>query len=143
MARWKKGVLEEWRLDCAIGLATEDGASNNKKANKINLQDMAVCTPHDVARAVLIASGLSGTPCKNPELREFVGRASKQSASFHRSVVANKALQDEQLKADPDLKPHQTLSAKTKNHTRWLGLWTMANVTRRTGPEMRIALTGE
>ena len=31
---------------------------------------------------------------------------------------------------------------KTKNKTRWLGLWSMCNRNRRIGPEIRIALTG-
>ena len=104
---------------------------------------MYVCTPHDVARSVLIACGESGKPCKNPELRDLIARSSKQSASFNRSVVANKALQEEQLKANPKMKAHQTLNTATKNTTRWLGLWEMCNRNRRVGPEIRIALTGE
>jgi hypothetical protein len=72
---------------CA-GLATEDGASPNKKANIILNQDMAVCSAHDIARAVLLASGEDGKPCKNPELKALTARSSKQGGSFHRSVVA-------------------------------------------------------
>lgn len=76
------------------------------------------------------------------ELKQVIARSSKQSAAFNRSVVANVSLQQAQLEADPDLKPHQTLTTKTKNTTRWLGLWEMANRNRRIGPEIRIALTG-
>ena len=143
LARVKKAVYATWKLDGAVGLATEDGASNNKAANRQLSQDMAVCTPHDVARAVLLASGMSGTPCKNPEMRDLIGRSSKQAGSFSRSVIANKSLQEEQLKANEDLKAHQCLTAKTKNATRWLGLWEMANRNRRIGAEMRLALTGD
>ena len=143
LARFKTKISKKWGLENAFGLATEDGASNNKSANKILGQDYMVCTPHDIARCVLIASGESGTPCKNPELKQLTGRSSKQSASFNRSVVANKALQDEQLLANPKLKANQTLTTKTKNVTRWLGLWEMCNRNRRVGPEIRIALTGE
>jgi hypothetical protein len=35
LARWKKSVLAVLQMDKSIGLATEDGASNNKKANRI------------------------------------------------------------------------------------------------------------
>ena len=142
LALWKGDGLREWKLEDAIGLATEDGASNNKKANKILGQDMAVCTPHDVARSVLIACGETGTPSKNPGYRALNSRSSKQSASFNRSVVANKALQDAQLE-DPSVKPHQTLTTATKNTTRWLGLLTMANRNRRLGREIKLALTGD
>jgi hypothetical protein len=92
---------------------------------------------------VLFATGEAGTPSKNPDLKSFTARASKQSASFNRSVVANKALQEAQLAADVDLKAHQTLMTKTKNLTRWLGLWDMAHRNRLVGPEIRIALTGD
>ena len=143
IARWKSKALARWKCENAIGLATEDGASPNKKANKILKQDMAVCTPHDIARAVLIATGEDGTPCKNSECKALIARSSKQASSFSRSVVASKALQEAQLEADADLKEHQTLTTKTKNKTRWLGLWNMCNRNRRLGPEIRIALTGD
>ena len=35
LARWKKSVLAVFQMDKSIGLVTEDGASNNKKANRI------------------------------------------------------------------------------------------------------------
>lgn len=122
IARWKTACLKKWQLEGAIGLATEDGASPNKKANKILKQEMAVCVPHDIARAVLLASGEDGKPCRNPELKALIARSSKQAGSFSRSVVANKALQQAQLDANDELKEHQTLTTKTKNKTRWLGL---------------------
>lgn len=127
----------------AIGLATEDGASNNVTANRILGQEMKVCLPHNVARCVLYSVGEAGKPSQNVPLKNFIARASKQSAAFNRSVVANVSLQQAQLDEDPDLKPHQTLTTKTKNITRWLGLWDMANRNRRIGPEIRIALTGD
>ena len=40
LARWKTGALDHWGLRDTIGLATEDGASNNKAANKIMGQEM-------------------------------------------------------------------------------------------------------
>ena len=98
-----------------VGLAIEDGASNNKKANRILQQDQAVCSDHDIARAVLFGSGDTGNPSKNPELKAFSKKASAQSASFSRSVIANKDLQVAQLEANPELKPHQTLRPSTKN----------------------------
>ena len=58
-------------------------------------------------------------------------------------MVASKALQEAQLEANPDLHESRTLTTKTKNKTRWLGLWTMANRTRRLGPEIRTSLTGD
>ena len=143
IAKWKFDALKRWTLECAIGLATEDGASPNKKANKILGQDMRVCTPHDVARSVLIASGEDGTPCQNPDFKALTARTSKQSASFNRSVVANKALQQAQLDEKPELHESKTLTPKTKNKTRWLGLWEMYHRNRMIGSEMRIALTGQ
>ena len=92
LARWKAASHARWGLKGAIGLATEDGASNNKAANKILKQPSTVCWPHDLARAVLFASGDAGKMSKNPELKAWSGRAGKQSAAFHRSGVANKAL---------------------------------------------------
>ena len=142
LGRWKEATLNERGLQGVVGLATEDGASNNKKANRICGQDMMVCVPHDIARAVLYACGQTGKPSKNSELGLFLSRSSKQSASFSRSVVANQALRQAQLDARADLKEHQCLMTKTKNKTRWLGLWSMCNRNRRIGPEIRIALTG-
>ena len=94
LARWKRAELQQWGYAEAIGLSTEDGASNNKAANKILGQDMKVCVLHDLARAVLHASGLAGRPSKNAELKRWTQRSGKQSAAFSRSVVANKALQE-------------------------------------------------
>ena len=107
-----------------------DGASNNKKANRILGQDQAVCDDHDVARALLYATGDAGTPSQNPDLKDFSQKGGKQSASFSRSVVANKDLDAAQLEADPDLKPHQTKKVAKKNITRWTGLHTMCQRNR-------------
>ena len=143
LARWKEDTLRGKGLQNAIGLATEDGASNNKSANRLAGQEMMVCVPHDIARAVLYACGQTGKPNKNPELAQFLSRSGKQSASFSRSVVANQDLRQAQLDANADLKEHECLTTKTKNKTRWLGLWSMCNRNRRIGPEIRIALTGQ
>jgi hypothetical protein len=83
IARFKTAILQAWKLDGgAVGLATEDGASPNKKANKSLGQEMIVCTPHDIARAVLIACGEDGTPCKNSELKALTERSSKQVPTY-------------------------------------------------------------
>ena len=97
-------LFQERKLTGVIGLMTEDGASNNKAANKILKMPMKVCMPHDIARAVLIAAGLAGKPCQNQELKWFIERSSKQSAAFNRSGVANKDLQESQLEVR--LEPH-------------------------------------
>ena len=143
LARSKAAIFKAWNLVGAVSLATEDGASNNKAANRILGLDQMVCTPHDIARCVLIASGEAGSVSKNLMLKEFIARSSKQSSSFHRSVIASKALSDAQLEENPLLKEHQTLRTKTKNVTRWLGLFEMCNRNRRIGKEIRIALTGD
>ena len=145
LAKWKKAALQKFNLADGVGLATEDGASNNKKANKILNQDQRVCDDHEIARAVLHAAGETGTPAtsKNPPLRAFTSRSSKQAGAFSRSVVANTDLREAQLQANPDLKPSRTLMPKVKNVTRWLGLQAMCNRNRRIGQEMCIALTGD
>ena len=142
LARWKRKEFKAWGLEQAFGLATEDGASNNKAANRILGLPAIVCGPHDIARAVLFASGETGTPTQNSECKAFIARSSTQSAAFSRSVVANKDLQDAQQSANPQLKEHQIMQPKTKNLTRWLGLFEMTNRNRLIGPEMRMALTG-
>lgn len=82
-------------------------------------------------------------------LKGFIKKSSKQSASFSRSLVANKALQDAQLKEEEThgsahkLHNLSLLTTKTMNQTRWRGLWEMANRNRRLGPEIRKALTGD
>ena len=121
LAAWKKAALSAFQMEKAVGLATEDGAANNKKANRILGQDQAVCADHDIARALLFASGDAGTPSQNPQLKAFSAKGAKQSASFSRSVVINKALDQAQLEADPELKPHQTKKPAKKNITRWTG----------------------
>lgn len=39
LSRWKQTVLRTWQLEGDVGLATEDGASNNKKANQLAGQE--------------------------------------------------------------------------------------------------------
>jgi hypothetical protein len=121
LATWKRAALAYYQMDQAVGLATEDGASNNKKSNRIIGIEQAVCADHDIARAVLFGSGDAGSISQNPELKAFTSKAGKQSASFSRSVVANKDLEAAQLAADPELKPHQCKTTSTKNVTRWTG----------------------
>ena len=65
IARWKKALYEAWDLVGAVGLATEDGASNNKTANRILGQEYKVCMPHDLARGVMHAIGETKNS-KNP-----------------------------------------------------------------------------
>mmetsp|Transcript_38038 Transcript_38038/g.119448 ORF Transcript_38038/g.119448 Transcript_38038/m.119448 type:complete len:211 (+) Transcript_38038:603-1235(+) len=116
IARWKKALYEAWDLVGAVGLATEDGASNNKTANRILGQEYKVCMSHDLARGVMHAIGET-KKSKNPELKGFVSRAGKQSAAFSRSVVANHELQQYQLDADSRLKAHATLSSLRPTET--------------------------
>ena len=143
LADWKKTELTCWGLADAIGLATEDGASNNKTANRILGQDQQVCWDHEIARAVLHACGETGDGTKNSQLKAYIKKASSQAAAFSRSVVANKELQEAQLEVNPDLKEHQVLSTKTKNLTRWTGLYEMSNRNRRLQPFICKALTGD
>ena len=41
------------------------------------------------------------------------------------------------------VKPHAVITTKTKNTTRWIGLWEMHHRHRRLGKGIRVALTGE
>jgi len=141
LARWKVQVNEKWKLQGAVKVPTEDGASNNKLACKINGQELHVCLDHNLSRAVLYASGEAGKPSQNPELKAFTKRSAAQAASFSRSVVNNAALQDAQLEAGKHT--NELLAPKVKNTTHWTGLSEMCNRNRWIGPEMRLALTGE
>ena len=87
IARWKISVGERWKMARAVGLTTEDGASNNKLANKLLGLPQKVCVPHDVARAVLTAAGETGTPCQNTGFKQFTKAVSKQSAAFNRRMA--------------------------------------------------------
>ena len=42
------------------------------------MQDQAVCADHDIARAILFASGDTGTPSQNPALKEFSKKGATQ-----------------------------------------------------------------
>ena len=50
-----------------ISLATEDGASNNKAAAKLLRQPFKVCFPHNLQRAVLFSTGMTGKPNQNKD----------------------------------------------------------------------------
>eukprot|EP00966_Prymnesium_polylepis_P332780 7388260-Prymnesium_polylepis.1 len=88
LARFKVATFKQWKLEGAISLATEDGASNNKSADRIIRQDQMVCTPHDIARVVLIACGEAGKPCQNPTLTPPSRRSSGARASSRRPSTA-------------------------------------------------------
>ena len=102
-----------------VSLPTEDGASNNKKSNRILGLPSLVCYPHDLQRCVLFAAGLTGKPCQNAPLRDFQGRSSKMVGSFSKSGVATAALMDAQRE---DYSWDKVLGLASPNATRWLGL---------------------
>ena len=52
-------------------------------------------------------------------------------------------MQEAQLEANPELKPHQTLRPATKNITRWTGLQVMCHRNRVLKDSICIALTGD
>ena len=108
-----------------ITLATEDGASNNKKSNKILKLESIVCYPHDLQRAVLMASGLSGKPCKNPEFKQFQAKSNKMVSCFSRSGVANADFFESQENEGEKLK-----ALARPNQTRWLGMLKQAERNR-------------
>ena len=141
LARWKGRVADAWQMQDSSSLATEDGASNNRKANAILGRDQKICLPHDIARAVLYAAGEEGKPSQNGLLKIHTARASKQSSSFSRSVVNRSRL--EQAQVDAGTNAARTLTTRVKNKTRWLGLWEMCNHNRRIAPEICLALTGD
>ena len=58
LAAVKTGALTKFHLTpSSLGLATEDGASNNKTAAKIMGMPFMVCYPHDLQRCLLFAAG--------------------------------------------------------------------------------------
>lgn len=81
----------------SISLMTEDGASNNKSSAKLLGAPFKVCAPHDLQRSVLFAAGIAGARSENPELKEFIGRASKMAAAPHRSTKTSDLLQKSQV----------------------------------------------
>ena len=121
-----------------ISLATEDGASNNKKSNRVLGLPAIVCMPHDLQRAVLFATGLAGTPSQNPELAAFQKKSSKMVSCFSRSGVANADFFESQAAAGEALH-----SLAAPNHTRWLGMLKQAERNRQKQPHICVALCGK
>lgn len=69
VAAIKQSVLAKYdERPSDISLATEDGASNNKASAKLLHQPFRVCFPHDLQRAVLYSTGMTGKPNQNPDL---------------------------------------------------------------------------
>ena len=103
LATVKTAALAKYHMTArgSLALMTEDGASNNKAAAKILEAPFKVCYPHDELheqRAVLFAAGLAGSLSLNPELKNFIGSASKMAAAPHRSTKTSTRLQEEQVK---------------------------------------------
>jgi len=142
IARWKRERLAATNVLTLkdISLATEDGASNNKKSNKLLGIPSKVCTPHNLQRAVLLASGLTGTPCRNPPLKKFCGKSSKMVGAFSKSSVAQAGLVESQQNDD---EWDKSWSLSAPNHTRWLGLHRQATKNRNLQPNISEALCGD
>ena len=140
---WKTSTLIMWGLDAkkSISLWTEDGAANNIKSSKLLGVPYEVCNPHQVQRAILFALGMAGKQSKNPAAKAFVGRMSKQSASFHRSGVASKGLQMSQV--ERGVSQHKLKVTEVANTTRWTGIFRCASKTRLLEPDIKMGLTGE
>ena len=141
VAAIKTKVLGKYGLKPTdISLATEDGASNNKKSAELLGQPFKVCFPHNLQRAVLFSTGMTGNPCLNPDLKQAIGAMSRMAAAPHRSVQVTSAMQEVQI-ADGTPKS-RVLSTCSMNATRWQGLYRMVNKNRRLQKELSIALTG-
>ena len=137
LAKEKVSTLEPWGLDPkkSISRWTEDGASSNKKSNKILDVESGTCGNHDLHRAVVTALGFTGgkkAGSKNADCKAFVMKTSTMSASFHRSVDHNMRLQEKQTELYGDeFKVKQT---HTQNHTRWTGVHKMSSKVPPTHP---------
>lgn len=143
IADWKERVLVEVGFTPKdISLNTADGASNNKKSVKLLKMPFMVCYPHNLQRAVLIAAGISGQPCRNSALRDYQKRSNKMASSFSRSGVATAALFESQSK-DVTLARRKPLTVATPNATRWLGLYHQARRIRELQPNICQALCGK
>jgi hypothetical protein len=82
VAAMKRSVLAKYGvMPRDISLATEDGASNNKAAAKILRQPFKVCFPHDLQRAVLFSTGMTGKPNQNKDLATAIGSMSRMAAA--------------------------------------------------------------
>ena len=143
IAAWKRSTCGEWDLDPvkSIRLWTEDGASNNIKSSKILGANYAICGPHNFQRANQFALGMAGSVSQNPAGKSLVRRMSKQSASFHSSGVASKALQESQISRG--IRPSCVKSTEVANATRWTGIMRCAHKSRLLEDDIKIALTGE
>lgn len=87
-----------------------------------------------------MAAGISGKPCRNPELRAFQSRSNKMVSTFSRSGVATASFYDAQDK-DSSLKGKR-YSLAAPNATRWLGLYKQARRNRELQPHIAEALCG-
>ena len=142
VASMKKKVLAKYdETPKDISLATEDGASNNKKAAKILDQPFFVCFPHQLQRAILYSTGMTGSNNLNPDLDRAISAMSSMAAAPHRSPKVAGKLSQLQI-ASGTSKSH-VLTTSTKNQTRWQGLFAMANKNRRLKTKLEIALTGK
>lgn len=143
IADWKERVLADVGFTPKdISLNTADGASNNKKSVKLLKMPFMVCYPHNLQRAVLIAAGISGEPCRNPALRDYQKRSNRMASSFSRSGVATAALFESQSR-DVTLARRKPLTVATPNATRWLGLYHQARRVRELQPHICQALCGK
>ena len=87
IAMIKKRGLAKFKLEPPhLALCTEDGAANNKKAAKILGTPFRVCFPHDMQRAVLFSTGMTGSPNQNPDLAAEIKKFSAMAAAPHRSI---------------------------------------------------------
>ena len=126
IAAVKRNALEKFKMTTrSISLMTEDGASNNKSSAKLLGAPFKVCAPHDLQRSVLFAAGMAGARSENPELKEFIGRASKMAAAPHRSTKTSGLLQKSQVAGGTA--KSRVLTTETANVTRWTGLFRMAH----------------
>jgi len=141
VAAMKRSVLAKYGvMPRDISLATEDGASNNKAAAKILRQPFKVCFPHDLQRAVLFSTGMTGKPNQNKDLATAIGFMSRMAGAPHRSVKVAGELQAAQI-ANGTSHSH-VLTTSSMNATRWQGLYKMVNRNRRLKKWLALALTG-
>ena len=142
IARWKRGTLSDTKVleSKDVSLATEDGASNNKKSNKLLRWPSRVCFPHDLQRCVLFGSGLAGAQSRNPPLKALIGRSGKMVGSFSKSGVATAALMDAQRDDDTW---DRMVTVASPNTTRWLGLHKQSMRNRELQPNINTALCGD
>jgi hypothetical protein len=136
IASIKRDALASFKMTPrSLSLMTEDGASNNKCSAKLLGAPFKVCSPHDLQRAVLFGAGMAGATSENPELKAFIGRASKMAASPHRSTKTSDLLQKSQVEGGTA--KSRVLTTETANVTRWTGLYRMAHKVRRAAPPSR------